>query len=191
MGIGDGLRGLPLAGLLLFAGIALTAATPAPPGSASPAVSEQTLYSFCSQANCTDGRQPNGGLIMDAAGNLYGTSSGGGNTCSSDAGDCGVVFKLASDPSGTGWTETVIYNFCSRTGCADGQFPLAGLVMDKAGNLYGTTAYGGNQNTGVAFQLTPNPNGTWTETVIYTFCQQTGCADGWRPEGPMIMDAAG
>jgi uncharacterized repeat protein (TIGR03803 family) len=190
MSITYGLRKLLFAGLLLSAGIALAAT---PRSDAAAAHSEQVLYSFCSQANCADGRQPNGGLIMDAAGNLYGTAAiGGSNTCSSYPHACGVVFKLAPDPSGAGWTETVIYNFCSRTGCADGQLPLAGLVMDAAGNLYGTTAYGGNQwSGGVAFQLTPNPNGSWTETVIYTFCQRSSCADGAQPEGPMIMDAAG
>ena len=95
---------------------------------------ETVLYSFCSATNCTDGKQPYGGLVMDGAGNLYGATSGGGahgflNTVG------GTVFKL--DASGR---ETVLYSFCSAGGaqCTDGEMPLGGLVLDAVGNLYGT-----------------------------------------------------
>jgi uncharacterized repeat protein (TIGR03803 family) len=75
---------------------------------------------------------------MDGAGNLYGTtSSGGGN-------GRGVVFQVTPDEIGTAWNETVLYSFCSQTNCADGAGPLAGLIMDSAGDLYGTTTGGGN-----------------------------------------------
>jgi hypothetical protein len=115
-----------------------------PRSGAAATYSERTLYSFCSQANCTDGgglansgfSGPLSGLIMDPAGNLYGTNPNGG------ANNAGVAFELSPRPSG-GWTYTMLHAFCSQTGCADGRVPLAGLIMDGAGNLYGTTFYGG------------------------------------------------
>jgi uncharacterized repeat protein (TIGR03803 family) len=146
------------------------------------------LYSFCSQTNCADGAQPVAGLIMDGAGNLYGTTQGGGN-----ASGQGVVFQLRRHHQhrGTAWTETVLYSFCSQTDCADGARPSAGLTIDGAGNLYGTTGIGGN-GRGVVFELTPDQTPTaWTETVLYRFCAQSNCADGAYPEAGLIMDGAG
>ena len=124
------------------------------------------------------------GLIQDAAGNLYGTTDGGGNVFSCGGFGCGVVFKL--DPSGN---ETVLYSF---TGGADGAIPEAGLIRDAAGNLYGTTSEGGNTSgscagyggCGVVFKLDAAGN----ETVLYTF---TGGADGLWPYAGLIRDAAG
>ncbi len=98
---------------------------------------ETVLHSF----NLTDGAGPQAGLIMDGAGSLYGTTYDGG------AYSQGTVFKL--DTSGN---ETVLYSFGAGT---DGQYPMAGLTMDSAGNLYGTTAYGGAYNYGTAFKLAP------------------------------------
>ena len=109
----------------------------------SPTGTETVLYSFCAQAACADGGGPVAGLIRDAAGNLYGTTSGGGDFACS----CGVVFKV--DPTGH---ETVLYTF---RGGADGADPEAGLVRDAAGNLYGTTRAGGASGLGVVFKLTP------------------------------------
>jgi len=108
---------------------------------------ETVLYSFCAQTNCTDGATPTAGLIMDKAGNLYGTTFHGGGTS-----DDGTVFVLTHRG-----TETVLYSFCAQTDCGDGALPQAGLIMDKAGNLYGTTVQGGANNFlgGVVFQLTP------------------------------------
>jgi uncharacterized repeat protein (TIGR03803 family) len=133
-----------------------------------------------------DGGFPTGGLIRDAAGNLYGTTQLGGNTSSSCQfpGGCGVVFKL--DPSGK---ETVLYTF---TGGADGSLADAGLVRDSAGNLYGTTQFGGNTSAancvfygcGVVFKVDPSGN----ETVLYTF---TGGADGLSPYAGLVRDSAG
>ena len=133
-----------------------------------------------------DGQYPVANLAIDATGNLYGTTPQGGNY------DCGVVFEL-SPGSGGIWNETVIKNFkCD----ADGGVPLAGVTVDSAGNLYGTTYYGGivggcpsagGQGCGVAFKLSPSSSG-WRETVLYTF---TGADDGGGPEASLVLDASG
>jgi uncharacterized repeat protein (TIGR03803 family) len=134
---------------------------------------EHVLYSFCSLTRCADGANPLAGLIFDQAGNLYGTTWMGGTY------NQGTVFQLTPNQNG-GWTEHVLYSFCSRTThiCLDGQYPYAGLVLDQAGNLYGTTESGGAHNYGTVFQLTPNQNGGWTEHVLHSFCSWTNCADG-------------
>lgn len=148
---------------------------------------EKILYSFCSQSGCTDGYNPDGGVVRDGAGNLYGTTLNGGSNarnCSIfQSGICGTVFKIDS----TG-AETVLYSFCASGGCPDGAGPYAGVVLDKNGNLYGTTAAGGRLDAscpnvvddrycGVVFELQPNS----TETVLYAFCGQSNCADGALP----------
>jgi len=143
------------------------------------------LYTF---TGGSDGSEPEAGLIRDSVGNLYGTTLRGGNTSHScpfgSFGGCGVVFKL--DPSGH---ETVLYAF---TGGADGSGPLAGLIPDSAGNLYGTTYEGGLASgnpacpygCGVVFKLGLSGN----ETVLYSF---TGGSDGALPGSTLIRDAAG
>jgi uncharacterized repeat protein (TIGR03803 family) len=141
----------------------------------------KVLYSFTGGA---DGANPAAGLIRDAPGNLYGTTAQGGHqssACTFGNGTCGVVFKLS--PTGT---ETVLHSF---TGGADGGNPVAGLVRDAAGNLYGTTQYGGvacfgNTTCGVVFKLSPSG----AETVLHTF---TGGADGGNPTAGLIQDPAG
>ena len=133
---------------------------------------ETVLYSFCVQTNCTDGSQPMGDLTRDSAGNFYGTTAYGGTQ------DSGTVFKL----SHTG-QETVLYNFCSTTACADGKTPEAGLILDSRGNLYGTTAAGGSANDGVVFKLTSSGQ----ESTLYSFCSQANCVDGAFPEGDLVL----
>jgi len=129
------------------------------------------LYSFTGKL---DGANPYAGVILDSAGNLYGTTAAGGT------GGAGVVFKL--DTTGH---LTVLYSF---TGGSDGAYPYAGVILDSAGNLYGTTAYGGNKSghagSGVVFKV----DTTNHETVLYTF---TGSADGGVPEAAVISDSAG
>jgi uncharacterized repeat protein (TIGR03803 family) len=131
-----------------------------------------------------DGSGPAAGLIFDAAGNLYGTTSGGG------ADGYGVVFELTPNPDGT-WTESVLHSF---TGGADGALPFAGLIFDTIGNLYGTTYYGPlgcaglTDGCGTVFRLTPNPDGTWTESVLHSFTEGAG---GGNPAAGLIFDAAG
>jgi uncharacterized repeat protein (TIGR03803 family) len=125
-----------------------------------------------------DGRYPVDGLVFDTTGNLYGTTVAGGT------GGYGTVFKLSPNLDGT-WTETVLYSF---TGGVDGSTPEDGVTLDAAGDLYGTTYYGGAGGYGTVFKLSPNLDGTWTETLLYSF---TGGADGSNPEASVIFDAAG
>jgi uncharacterized repeat protein (TIGR03803 family) len=136
----------------------------------------RVLYPFCAQSGCADGANPEARLVMDADGNLYGTTINGG------ASDAGVAFELAP-----GLTETVLHSFCAQSGCADGYNPEAGLVMDADGNLYGTTRNGGAPDAGVVFKLATD--GTYA--VLYRFCQQSGCADGYWPSADLTIDAAG
>jgi uncharacterized repeat protein (TIGR03803 family) len=135
------------------------------------AATEQALYSF---TGGTDGGYPMAGLIFDSAGNLYGTTSSGGVY------DQGTVFELS--PSDGAWTETVLYSF---TGQADGGIPGSGLLMGKAGSLYGTTQRGGSEGGGVVFEL--HRLGTrWEEIVLHNF---SGGADGSFPSG-LVTDKA-
>ena len=135
---------------------------------------EKVLYSFCSQRNCVDGSLPEAGL-SDANGTLYGTTYLGGSGCKgSNPPGCGAVF--AFNPS-TG-TEAVLYSFCSEQNCADGAYPVAGLISVK-GMLYGTTPEGGGCDGGVVFALNPK---TGAETVLHSFCG----ADGFEPAAGLI-----
>jgi uncharacterized repeat protein (TIGR03803 family) len=142
-----------------------------------PGGKETILHSFCAQGGdyCTDGASPLAGLAFDQKGNLYGTAGGGTD-------DNGVVFKLT--PEGK---YTVFYRFCAQTDCTDGSNPWAGVVFDQKGNLYGTTSIGGAYGVGVVFKLTPQGK----ETVLYSFCAQSGCADGWQPHSGVVLDQKG
>jgi uncharacterized repeat protein (TIGR03803 family) len=157
---------------------AILAATGVNPALAKPKYS--AAYSF---AGGNDGGFPHGGVIADATGALYGTTSSDG------AGHAGVVYKLTPPVSGKkGWTQTTLYTF---TGGADGATPMAALLADSAGNLYGTTYAGGDANgDGVVFELSPPAQGqtAWTETVLHGF---TNGHDGAEPAGALIADASG
>ncbi len=153
-----------------------------------------------------DGGGPEGGLVMDAEGNLYGTTAynGTGGCRLGGLVGCGVVYEMSppAQPGGA-WAETVIYSF---QGGNDGDFPRGDLVFDKAGNLYGATAFGGGkgtncgdslyQNCGTVFEVSPpqTKGGAWTETVLYSF---TGLqpwsvsGDGSEPNGGLVFDEAG
>jgi uncharacterized repeat protein (TIGR03803 family) len=123
------------------------------------------------------GAQP----IFDQAGNIYGTTfSGGGGSCSAG---CGLVYELT--PSGSGWTEQVLYSFTGTGG--DGASPWAGVVFDQAGNLYGTTEFGGAYGYGTIYELSPSGSG-WSEKVLYSFQNQ---ADGGTPYAGLIFDRSG
>jgi uncharacterized repeat protein (TIGR03803 family) len=140
---------------------------------------EAVLYTF---TGGSDGSGPTGNLIFDAAGNLYGTTDAGG--VNDGNGGKGVVFEL-SPAVGGGWTGTVLYAFQGGT---DGEVPFGGVVFDSAGNLYGTTNFGGAHNLGTIFELSPAGGGTWTEKVIFSF---TGGGDGSNPNGGLAIDSAG
>jgi uncharacterized repeat protein (TIGR03803 family) len=145
---------------------------------------EQVLYSFCSQGgtNCTDGNFPNSGLIMDASGNLYGTTYGGG------AHGHGVVFELSPGAA----APTILYSFCAQGGssCTDGNTP-DDLIMDASGNLYGTTVSGGAHGQGVVYELAKTNGGyASAPTILYNFCAQTNCSDGADPYN-LVMDTSG
>jgi len=147
-------------------------------------------YNFGMHAN--DGSMPNGGLLFDQAGNIFGTTQRGGTGTGCGPQSCGTVFELSSSQSGS-WTETVIYNFCSEANCADGSIPKAGLIFDDAGNLYGTTYGGGEQgcDCGTVFRLShPRvPGANWDETVLWSFGSITD--DGAGPDGKLSWDPAG
>jgi uncharacterized repeat protein (TIGR03803 family) len=127
-----------------------------------------------------DGMNPNAGLIFDAAGNLYGTTVSGPGISGR-----GTVFELKPNSDGS-WTESVL---CSFTGFGDGEWPVAPLIMDHAGNLYGTTSAGWDNNGGAVFQLTPNYDGSWTKNILYSF--RAYGVDGDEPRGGVILDSAG
>ncbi len=140
---------------------------------------ETVLHSF---GNGSDGQDPESGVVMDAAGNLYGTTSQGGAYCG--ASGCGTVYEV-SPSEGGGWTETVLHNFNSN----DGAQPWASLILDAAGNLYGTTADGGAYSYGTVFELSPSEGVGWTETVLHSF--NLDGHDGWSPLATLIRDTAG
>ena len=140
---------------------------------------ETTLYSF---TNDPDGAYPDGGLVADANGALYGTTFSGGY------GSNGTIFQLVPPvQQGGAWTENVLYRF-TLTG-EDGANPIAGLILDKAGNLYGTNTTGPT-GCGTAFELSPPavPGGAWTETNLHEF---TFGNDGCQPYASLVMDKVG
>jgi uncharacterized repeat protein (TIGR03803 family) len=143
---------------------------------------DKVLHAF---AGGTDGAHPVGQLLVDGRGNLYGTTANGGmGTCNGLAG-CGIIFELS--PGSSGWTEKILYTF---TGGADGGLPEAGLVMDKAGNLYGTAAGGGVGFCGTVFELSAAGGGAWTESTLYQFLGGSA-NDGCNPEAPLTLDSTG
>jgi len=135
---------------------------------------ETVLYNFSGGA---DGGIPtNGGLVFDQEGNLYGATENFG------AYGYGVVFKL-SPSSGGGWTENVLHSFAETE--SDGGGPTS-VVVDRKGNLYGTTTQGGAYRFGTAFQLTPSSQGAWTETILHDFGNGL---DGAHPVSGVIVAA--
>jgi uncharacterized repeat protein (TIGR03803 family) len=132
-----------------------------------------------------DGANPNNvELVIDAEGNLYGTTSTGGRgNCNGEG--CGLVFELTPTRVGIGWQERVLHFFSGNVGVS----PQCSLVFDSAGNLYGTTSdwSGGFTGPGTVFKLTPNPDGSWTKTTFFTF----DGTDGENPSDGMVFDPAG
>lgn len=143
---------------------------------------ESVLYNFAGGAS---GGSPNSTLVLDASGNLYGTTSDyqyGMGWPSSE--NFGTVFKLTPDGSG-GYTQSSLYSF---NGGSDAANPLGNLVIDANGNLYGETINGGSTGSGTIFKLAPNGSGGYAENVLYSF---PGGASGFFPNGPLTMDGGG
>lgn len=162
------------------------------------------FYYFRWGYDTNDGSNPGAGLVMDRNGVLYGTTHLGGSTAGASSVGYGTVFKLTPPaPGQTQWTETVLYRF---NGGADGETPMSTLTLDSAGNLYGTTLYGGigecppgdlrqwaageAGGCGTVFKLSPPRPGetTWTKTTIRSF---SGQSDGGTPHGKLLLDASG
>jgi uncharacterized repeat protein (TIGR03803 family) len=142
---------------------------------------QTVLYSF--NPDGIDGFGATGGLVFDAAGNLYGTTEFGGTGNCTNGFGCGTVFEL-SPSAGGAWTETIVHDFQG----SDGWEVHAGLIMDAAGNLYGTTTNGGNFGQGTAYELSRGAGGSWTVNTLHHF---TGGYDGGVPFGGLVLDAAG
>jgi hypothetical protein len=142
------------------------------------------LYLFSGKSG--DGRSPDANLILDAAGNLYGTTAAGGKSIHGYCGTgCGTVFKL-SQSSGV-WKETILLSFDGT----DGATPLAPVVFDAAGNLYGTSQGFTGDTWGTVFKLSSSA-GNWTETVLHSFpIYAPGDLDGYFPSSGLILDSAG
>jgi uncharacterized repeat protein (TIGR03803 family) len=157
-----------------------------------------TLYSFCSLPNCADGELPAGALVQASNGDFYGMTSGieiskiTSSTCTAPgAGKCGTVFKIT--PAGV---LTTLHSFCSQANCPDGIFPEAGLIQASNGDLYGTTAEGGVNDSGdcvipggcgTVFKITSGG----TLTTLYAFCSQPKCMDGQFPAAQVMQAANG
>lgn len=144
---------------------------------------EAVLYSFKYSLPGADGMNPAGGVIFDQEGNLYGTTQNGGLYAQ------GVVFELSPSSSG-GWTESILHDFGGTR--SDGSLPVGTLTIDAKGNLYGVTEYGGDASGGygggTVYEVSPNPDGTWTETVLYAL---EDCNTGCYPMAGVILDASG
>lgn len=152
------------------------------------------LHNFCAENLCPDGGFPMAGLAYagqasgspyDGVSPLYGTTYQGGTQPAS----LGVVFEI--QPKGKRWDEKVVYSFCAQNLCADGSWPIAGVTVDASSNLYGTTSSGGNNDSGVVFELSAAGHGQWSEKTLYSFCSQPNCADGADPYAGVIRDSAG
>jgi uncharacterized repeat protein (TIGR03803 family) len=158
------------------------------------------LYSFCAQTNCTDGAVPGGGLAFDQAGNLYGTTSQGGNVYSYDAAGFGTVFELVPNSDQSAWSLQQLYAFCPNTArdCPDGRAPTGSLVLDTEGSLYGVTQSGGGvnkhtstENGGTAYELTPNADrSSWRLTRLHVFCDYWCTKNGGPPNGTLTYAGA-
>lgn len=130
--------------------------------------------------NAAAGDRPQGLLAFDTSDNVYGTTSEGGSA------GAGIVYMLTPNLGSQGWSETVLYSF--QGGPSDGANPIAGIVLDSLGNVYGTTAQGGSAGMGTVFMLTPQSNGTWKETVLHSF---QGGNDAAAPNSSLTFDSAG
>ena len=129
--------------------------------------------------NNEDGANPDGGLIRDSSGNLYGAASQG------NAGNLGAIFELTPAADG-GWQEVTLHTF-NQSG--DGVYPLGPLTFDASGNLYGASEEGGTNNTGAVYELTPTASCDWSEKVVYSFAIGDNVTN--HPGPGIVFDKAG
>jgi hypothetical protein len=155
-----------------------------PPKSKGGKWTEKVLHSF---ASGTDGANPNGGLVLDGKGNVYGTTFGGAD----ESGECGVVgcgtaFEIEPPATKEGaWKEKILYRFHGQ----DGATPTAGVILGKNGDLYGTLSAGAVSGNGAVFRLAPTAgHGLWNETALYRFSDGN---DGANPGAGLVFDAHG
>jgi uncharacterized repeat protein (TIGR03803 family) len=140
---------------------------------------ETTIHNFCADMNCSDGRQPEGRLALDGNGNVFGVTYLGGTN------NGGVAFE---HPASGGYS--VVYNFCSGDLNCPGGMGAVGLSFASNGTFFGAAQGGGAHAGGIAFKLATK-NGALKETVLYDFCGEANCADGYSPSGTPIEDASG
>jgi uncharacterized repeat protein (TIGR03803 family) len=152
---------------------------------------EVVLYNFCSLDHCRDGARPFGSLAIDASGNLFGTTIGGGACRPDRISGCGVLYKLV--PNGTASEETLLHMFCQRSDCKDGSGPEAGPIIGSDGKIFGTTYVGGGNDIdfsgaggGTVYELAGNSFQT-----LHRFCSLANCADGEYPATELRIDSSG
>jgi uncharacterized repeat protein (TIGR03803 family) len=143
---------------------------------------EDVIYDFCAEADCADGTRPWQELAVDANSNLFGVTFGLG-----EGPEFGRVFQLTK--SGKNWKETVLHVFCQAQPCTEGQGPNA-VTLDAHGNLFGTTYRGGATDAGVVFRIVPNGVNSPYD-VVYTFCAQVDCTDGFQSGAALAIDKHG
>lgn len=145
---------------------------------------KQEIYRFKGKA---DGSTPLGGLVFDASGNLYGTTSEQGIVSKKCANGCGTVFRLSPPATGHIWTESILHHFNGY----DGSTAVSAVTLDGQGNVYAPTSTGGYMKCasgcGTVVEISPS-NGGWTSQVLHAF---TGSSDGWTPTSPLILDSLG
>jgi len=139
---------------------------------------EKIIFQFDVSGDSQTGNAPQAGVVFDANGNMYGTTGYGGPYYRGD------VFELSPSEGGS-WTETILHTF----GYGDGNTPDAGVILDAAGNVYGTTGSGGKGGAGIVYELSPATGGLWTETILHDF--RTTLSDGNFPETGLVMDSHG
>jgi hypothetical protein len=146
---------------------------------------QKILYSF---SGGSDGSGPTGGVTLDTDGNLYGVANAGGGASACASGGCGTVFELSPSADGA-WTESTLFTF---SGVSTGVAPLGGVTLDAAGNIYGTTSFGGNSGCGcgLVYELSPSSASQWQETVLHEFLGYIS-SDGGYPQGRLVFDSKG
>ncbi len=148
---------------------------------------QSVLYRFCATGNCSDGSTPEN-IVVASPQKIYGSTIRGGAACG-----CGTIFELdALRTSNKGpWQHKTLHEFCEQAGgCTDGVSPTGNLVLDSEGNIFGTTARGGNADNGTIFEVVPG-GARASESVLYRFCALDDCQDGSFPEGGLTMGSDG